>query len=55
MQTFRKRIPEFTLPMSSAWLLNDIAEFKVRQDLYTRQSPLCHGPGSLWQRKGNPA
>jgi Fic family protein len=39
MQTFRKRIPDFALPMSSAWLLNDIAEFKGRQDLYTRQSP----------------
>ena len=40
MMTFRNnRLHNFALPMSSAWLLNDIGEAKGRQELFTRQSP----------------
>ena len=38
--TFRnRRLRDHTLPMSTAWLLNDIAEAKGKQELFTRQSP----------------
>src|SRR5579871_5090807 len=33
------RLGIFALPVSSVWLLTDIAEAKGRQDLYTKQSP----------------
>src|SRR5436190_23839673 len=40
MMTFRDhRLRDFAVPMSTAWLLNDIAEAKGKQELYTRQSP----------------
>ena len=40
MMTFRNnRLHDFALPMSSAWLFNDIAEAKGKQELFTRQSP----------------
>jgi Fic family protein len=40
MMTFRNhRLCGLAVPMSTAWLLNDIAEAKGRQELYTRQSP----------------
>jgi Fic family protein len=40
MMTFRdRRLRDFALPMSTAWLLNDIAEAKGKQELYIRQSP----------------
>src|SRR5438132_7056773 len=40
MMTFRQnRLREFTLPISTAWLMSDIAEAKGKQELYTRQSP----------------
>ena len=40
MNSFRNhRLRDHTLPMSTAWLLNDIAEAKGKQELYTRQSP----------------
>jgi Fic family protein len=40
MMTFREnRLRDFTLTMSSAWLLSDITEAKGKQELYTRQSP----------------
>ena len=40
MNSFRnRRFRDSTVPMSTAWLLNDIAEAKGRQELYTRQSP----------------
>jgi len=40
MMTFRRnRLREFTLPISTAWLMSDIAEAKGKQELYTRQSP----------------
>ena len=40
MMTFRNhRLRDLAVPMSTAWLLNDIAEAKGRQELYTRQSP----------------
>lgn len=40
MMTFRRgRLGDFKLPLSTVWLLSDIAEAKGRQDLYTRQSP----------------
>lgn len=40
MMTFRdQRLRNFAVPMSTAWLLNDIAEAKGKQELYTRQSP----------------
>src|SRR5712691_9987426 len=40
MMTFRNhRLRDHTLPMSTAWLLKDIAEAKGKQELFTRQSP----------------
>jgi Fic family protein len=40
MMTFRnRRLRDHTLPMSTAWLLNDIAEARGKQELFTRQSP----------------
>jgi Fic family protein len=39
MMTFRCLLPHFKLPLSSVWLLSDIAEAKGRQDLYAKQSP----------------
>jgi len=40
MMSFRNnRLRQFALPMSTASLLNDIAEARGRQDLFTRQSP----------------
>lgn len=40
MMTFRnQRLRNHTLPMSTAWLLNDIAEAKGKQQLFTSQSP----------------
>ncbi len=40
MMTFRRnRLREFTLPISTALLMSDIAEAKGKQELYTRQSP----------------
>ena len=40
MMTFRNhRLRDHTLPMSTAWLLNDVAEAKGKQELFTRQSP----------------
>jgi Fic family protein len=40
MMTFRNhRLRDFAVPMSTAWLLNDIVEAKGKQELYTRQSP----------------
>ena len=40
MMTFRNhRLRDFAVPMSTNWLLNDLAEAKGKQELYTRQSP----------------
>jgi Fic family protein len=40
MMTFRnQRLRNFAVPMSTNWLLNDLAEAKGKQELYTRQSP----------------
>jgi Fic family protein len=40
MMTFRGgHLRDFKLPMSSVWLMSDIAESKGRQELYTKQSP----------------
>src|SRR5437764_1155352 len=40
MNSFRNyRLRDLAVPMSTAWLLNDIAEAKGKQELYTRQSP----------------
>ena len=40
MNSFRNhRLRDFAVPMSTNWLLNDIAEAKGKQELYTRQSP----------------
>jgi Fic family protein len=40
MNSFRNhRLRDFAVPMSTNWLLNDLAEAKGRQTLYTRQSP----------------
>jgi hypothetical protein len=33
------RLRDRALPRSTAWLLNDIAEAKCKQELFTRQSP----------------
>ena len=38
--TFRnRRLRDHTLPGSTAWLLNDFAEAKGKQELFTHQSP----------------
>lgn len=40
MNSFRNhRLRDFTMPISTAWLLSDIAESKGKQELYTRQTP----------------
>jgi Fic family protein len=40
MMTFRNhRLRDITVPMGANWLLNDLAEAKGKQELYTRQSP----------------
>ncbi|MCU0785451.1 MAG: Fic family protein [Verrucomicrobia bacterium] len=40
MNSFRNhRLRDHALPMSTAWLFNDIAEAKGKQELFTRQSP----------------
>jgi hypothetical protein len=39
MMTFRKGLGGFKLPMSTVWLMSDIAEAKGRQELYTKQAP----------------
>jgi Fic family protein len=40
MNSFRnQRLRAHVLPMSTAWLFNDIAEAKGKQELFTRQSP----------------
>lgn len=40
MMTFRnQRLRDFAVPMSTNWLLNDLAEAKGKQELFTRQSP----------------
>ncbi|HEY4416437.1 MAG TPA: Fic family protein [Verrucomicrobiae bacterium] len=40
MNSFRNhRLRDFSVPMSTNWLLNDLAEAKGKQELYTRQSP----------------
>ena len=40
MNSFRDhRLRDHAIPMSTAWLLNDIAEFKGKQELFSRQSP----------------
>lgn len=40
MMSFRGgRLAGLSLPVSSVWLVNDIAEARGRQDLYTRQAP----------------
>ncbi len=39
MMTFRQDLRDFKLPLSTVWLMNDIAESKGRQELYTKQAP----------------
>ncbi|MCI1278945.1 MAG: Fic family protein [Nitrospira sp.] len=40
MMTFRDhRLRDLAVPMGTIWLLNDLAEAKGKQELYTRQSP----------------
>src|ERR1700760_1380494 len=40
MMSFRGNyLGRLTLPLSSVWLVGDVAEAKGRQELYTRQSP----------------
>ncbi len=40
MNSFRNhRLRDLAVPMSTAWLLNDISEAKGSQSLYTRQAP----------------
>ena len=40
MNSFRnKRLRDYELPMSAAWLLTGIAEYKGKQELYSHQSP----------------
>jgi hypothetical protein len=38
MNSFRNhRLRDFAVPMSTNWLLNDLAEAKGKQELYTRE------------------
>ena len=37
LNLWMQHIPQ--IPMTSIWLLNDLAEFKGKQQLYTRQAP----------------
>src|SRR5438128_6763865 len=39
MMAFRRGLRDFKLPLSTVWLMNDIAEAKGRQELYTKQAP----------------
>lgn len=39
MMTFRQGLGDIKLPLSTVWLLNDIAEAKGKQELFTQQSP----------------
>ena len=40
MTSFRDdRLKNYALPMSMVWMLNDIAESKGKQELFTHQSP----------------
>jgi Fic family protein len=39
MMTLRRGLRDFQLPLGTVWLMNDIAEAKGRQELYTKQSP----------------
>ena len=40
MNSFRNnRLRDHAIPMSTVWLLNDIAESRGKQALFTRQSP----------------
>lgn len=40
MMSFRGgRLGDFSIPMSAAWLMNDISEAKGRQEIHTRQAP----------------
>ena len=40
MQSFRSgRLRDYRVPVSTVWLLNDIAEFKGRQEFLTQQTP----------------
>ncbi|MDZ7640952.1 MAG: hypothetical protein U5J62_02830 [Desulfurivibrio sp.] len=44
MMTFRNhRLRDLTVPMGTNWLLNDIAEAKGKQGLYTHQVRLGRG------------
>ena len=37
IQLWAQKLPQ--IPMAAVWLLNDLAEYKGKQQLYTRQSP----------------
>ena len=40
MNSFRNnRLRDHEIPLSTVWVLNDIAESRGRQELFTRQSP----------------
>ena len=40
MNSFRNNRPhDYETPLSTVWLLNDIAESRDKQELFTRQSP----------------
>ena len=40
MNSFRNnRLRDHETPLSTVWLLNDIAESRGKQELFTRQSP----------------
>ena len=40
MNSFRdNRLRDYEMPMGTTWLLTDIAEYKGKQELYSRQSP----------------
>ena len=56
MMTFRRGLRDFKLPLSTVWLMSDIAEAKGRQELYTKQSPqiLKRCAKWRWWRVSNP-
>ena len=68
MNSFRNnRLRDHETPLTTVWLLNDIAESRGKQELFTRQSPQAlkalrdmaviqstgTSPGARWRFLGN--
>ena len=37
LETMKENLPQ--IPMSTIWILNELAEYRGKQDLFTNQSP----------------